>query len=235
MSKASPFVDLSEPIAAAVCNIQKWYWHLDDSDAYVISFILDPHIKLAYAEKQWDAKFVRAAKSRLEAVFDVYYKAASSVKGLEPAAPRETQASPAPAKVQYGYSFIQEQLKARQESDRAKATPRDELKAYLRSPLETTPDVLLWWGSHMSQYPTLSRMARDYLAIQGSATPSERAFSSAKLTGSSLRNRLTPEIFEAIQILKGAYRSGHISASEEARTSLQAQFEELHADPEYTK
>jgi len=37
-------------------------------------------------------------------------------------------------------------------------------------------------------------MARDYLAIQGSSVPSERAFSSGALTGTSLRNRLTPEI-----------------------------------------
>jgi len=69
---------------------------------------------------------------------------------------------------------------------------------------------------HSVQYPTLSRMARDYLAIQGSATPSERAFSSGGTTGTAKRNRLTPEAFEALQLLKSAYRNGHLAADKEA-------------------
>jgi hypothetical protein len=94
------------------------------------------------------------------------------------------------------------------------------LKAYLESPLEEVSDVIRWWGvsiffffllvlqycfqEHQSRYPTLARMARDYLAIQGSATASERAFSGGALTATKLRNRLKPDIFEALQLLKGA-------------------------------
>ena len=59
-------------------------------------------------------------------------------------------------------------------------------------------------------------MARDYLAIQGSATPSERAFSSGGTTGTAKCNRLTPEAFEGLQLLKSAYRNGHFSADNEA-------------------
>lgn len=59
-------------------------------------------------------------------------------------------------------------------------------------------------------------MARDYLAIQGSATPSERAFSGGGITGTPSRNRLTPAVFEALQILKSAYRNGHIGAADDA-------------------
>ena len=61
-------------------------------------------------------------------------------------------------------------------------------------------------------------MAHDYLAVQGSATPSERAFSGAALTDTKRRNRLAPDLFEALQILKSAYRNGHISASNAAQT-----------------
>ena len=63
------------------------------------------------------------------------------------------------------------------------------------------------------QYPILARMARDYLPIQGSATPSERAFSNASLTDSKQRNRLTPDMFQGLQNLKSAYRNGHMSAA----------------------
>ncbi|EPQ60458.1 HAT dimerization, partial [Gloeophyllum trabeum ATCC 11539] len=91
----------------------------------------------------------------------------------------------------------------------------EELEQYLSSPLEQVEDVVRWWGHHTAQYPVLSRMVRDYLAIQGSAVASERAFSSGNMMGTKLRNRLTPVIYEALQILKSAYRNGYLSASEE--------------------
>ena len=70
-------------------------------------------------------------------------------------------------------------------------------------------------------------MACDYLAIQGSAVPSERAFSSGGLTTTARRNRFSGEIFEAIQILKSRYRNGHIRAFEQAKAHFAAYIEEL--------
>jgi len=64
-------------------------------------------------------------------------------------------------------------------------------------------------------------MAKDYLAIQGSATPSERAFSSGSLTDTKRRSRLSPLVFEALQLLKSAYRNGHIKASEQAEGRIE--------------
>jgi hypothetical protein len=65
-------------------------------------------------------------------------------------------------------------------------------------------------------------MARDYLAIQGSATPSERASSSGGLTGTKCRNCLHADAFESLQLLKSAYRNGHISAASDAEQHLDA-------------
>ena len=81
-----------------------------------------------------------------------------------------------------------------------------------------------------TEYPTLSRMARDYLAIQGSAMPSERAFSGGGITGTPTRNRLTVTSFEALQLLKSAYRNGHISAAEEAAQHLDVLLDSSEAD-----
>lgn len=64
------------------------------------------------------------------------------------------------------------------------------------------------------QYPIFSRMARDYLAIQGSAVPSERAFSGGGITDTERRNRLATATFEALQILKAAYSNGTIVTTE---------------------
>jgi hypothetical protein len=70
-------------------------------------------------------------------------------------------------------------------------------------------------------------MARDYLAIQGSAVPSERAFSSGSLTATARRNRLSGDIFEALQVLKSGYRNGHIRASEQAEAHFTLYLKEL--------
>jgi hypothetical protein len=89
-----------------------------------------------------------------------------------------------------------------------------------------------------TKYPTLRCIARDYLAIQGSATPSERAFSSGGITGSARRNRLSTEIFEALQVLKSAYRNQHIAAVRQAGQHIDASimvfdgYLEMHNDVE---
>jgi hAT family C-terminal dimerisation region len=68
-------------------------------------------------------------------------------------------------------------------------------------------------------------MARDYLAIQGSAVPSERAFSSSGITATTHRNKLSPQTFESLQILKSAYCNGHVAAAEQAVAHLKTLWE----------
>lgn len=67
-------------------------------------------------------------------------------------------------------------------------------------------------------------IAKDYLAIQGSAVALERAFSSSAFTTTAHRNRLAPETIESLQMLKGAYRNGHISAMGQAELSVPRAF-----------
>jgi hypothetical protein len=53
------------------------------------------------------------------------------------------------------------------------------LDKYLKDPCPLpTCDILLWWQNHGVIYPVLSHIVRDYLVIQASSIPSERAFSS---------------------------------------------------------
>ena len=64
-------------------------------------------------------------------------------------------------------------------------------------------------------------MAWDYLPIQGSATPSKHAFLNMSLTNTKQHNQLAPDTFEVLQILKSAYRNGHMSAPAEAEKYYQ--------------
>lgn len=49
----------------------------------------------------------------------------------------------------------------------------------------------------------------DILPIQASAVPCERVFSSGKETTTARRNRIGPDLMEALQILKFAIIQGH--------------------------
>jgi hypothetical protein len=52
-------------------------------------------------------------------------------------------------------------------------------------------------------------MARDLLPVQASSVPCERVFSSAKLTTTVQRNRISPRLVEMLQIIKyGLKRDG---------------------------
>ena len=75
-------------------------------------------------------------------------------------------------------------------------------------------------------------MDQDYLAIQGSATPSKHAFSSGGLTGTKYCNCLNGVVFESLQLLKSAYHSGHISAAKQHIDALIASFDDKEVDDE---
>ena len=72
---------------------------------------------------------------------------------------------------------------------------------------------------HMQTHRTWAKIACDYLAIQGSAVPCERVFSSGGLTGTDRRNRLTPQAFEALQLIKHAYGTMTFTVKDEIQES----------------
>jgi hypothetical protein len=55
---------------------------------------------------------------------------------------------------------------------------------------------------HREDFPTVFAIAMDYLAIQALPVPCERAFSSSAKTDTIRRNRLSPVLMEALQMLK---------------------------------
>jgi hypothetical protein len=118
----------------------------------------------------------------------------------------------------YGAAWMQSAIASHQAQDNNDLDPYHELSAYIWSPLEpheSLPDlkVLTWWKDHAVVYPTLVKIAQDYLAICGSSSALEQQFSSAQHIGTDFCNHLSPTMFEAIQLLKGGYKAGIISAN----------------------
>jgi len=54
-------------------------------------------------------------------------------------------------------------------------------------------------------------MAFDYLPIQASSVPCERVFSSSAETDTNKRNRIKPDLMEALQLLKHAYKKERLN------------------------
>lgn len=96
---------------------------------------------------------------------------------------------------------------------------RDELDRYLSTDPESVDNVLLWWHGKRATFPTLSRMALDYLSIPGvltsfeslctcpnkissaTSTDVERTFSKGRILLSHLRNRLSVQSTRALMCL----------------------------------
>ena len=55
---------------------------------------------------------------------------------------------------QYGYSYMQAAVLARQAADRASTSPCKELQMYLEVPLVDVEDIMAWWGVSSSINPT---------------------------------------------------------------------------------
>ena len=81
----------------------------------------------------------------------------------------------------------------------------EEYVRYFNAPLaEVGTNVLAFWNVNQFHYPILSAMAKDYLTIQASSVPSERAFSSGTDLVTADRCSLSGKTIEKAQFLKYA-------------------------------
>ena len=70
-------------------------------------------------------------------------------------------------------------------------------------------------------YPTIFKIALDYLPVQASSVPCERVFSSSADTDTKKRNRIKSDLMEALQLLKYGYKkerlhfTAHLLTAEE--------------------
>ena len=71
--------------------------------------------------------------------------------------------------------------------------------------LDKKKNPLKWWAEHEKTYDLIAPVARKWLAVPASSAASERLFSSAGLTVSDKRSRLTCDKIESLVFLKTAW------------------------------
>jgi hypothetical protein len=128
-------------------------------------------------------------------------------------------------------------------------TVEQEYQAYITSPVSPkTVDIIKFWEAsnrsgllvvtntdglfQMSStvFPTLFAMAMDYLPIQASAVSCERVFSSSAGTDTKKRNRISPLLMEALQMLKYHLKKEKLNFTEGLLLSEEDKEKELIED-----
>ena len=78
----------------------------------------------------------------------------------------------------------------------------EEVKSYFQErPIKRREDPLYWWRVNGSRFPHLKILARKYVAIPATSTPSERVFSVAGTVVDKRRSVLTAEMIDALVFL----------------------------------
>lgn len=149
---------------------------------YAIAVILDPRFKLDYYEEHdWEPTEISDARDALVRAVEEY----------RTVSPQPDQAGGAAR-----LGRIEEQkfrgLKRR------RVQKESEVERYLAAPtVDAGEDILKWWSRHSDIYPSLARLARDYLAIPATSAPVERVFSGGADLVTDKRGSLSKDTIEA--------------------------------------
>ena len=131
-------------------KMDRYHSLIDSSNAYRIAMILHPGMKLEYFRNQsWEEDWIEQAGSLVHEEYHAKYEKEGT--SVEPV--RETSTK--------GFLSF---------GDLSVAThPRmSEIQKYLSLPVESVKDPLKWWMNNRHAYPSLHRMALDFLSIPGS-------------------------------------------------------------------
>uniref|UniRef100_A0A0D2XSQ7 HAT C-terminal dimerisation domain-containing protein n=1 Tax=Fusarium oxysporum (strain Fo5176) TaxID=660025 RepID=A0A0D2XSQ7_FUSOF len=191
-------------------KLNEYYTKLGDSPLFAASIILHPSLGMNYLEVNWALEeqlvWVRDAKIGLSDYLDRWYHCNRPVDEQQKMI-MDTSTSLSVPRTTTEVSVFKQWIKSRT----AKTTVMgSELERYLRLEPQETEDPIEWWMAHQGQFPMISQLALDILAIPAMATDCERSFSLAKLTLTTQRLSMTTETLEKLQCLKNWVRHGAV-------------------------
>ena len=163
-----------------------------------IALILNPSMKKAFLTTvlNWEDGWVRTVEERFLSTFQLYKSSQQRVE----------QNSAQDDSVDSGYGYIAYLKRKRLNSDTSfhlDNSVEEEYIRYLNAPqAEPNCNVLDYWKFNQSNFPILAAMAKDFLTVQASSVPSERAFSSGTDLVTAEKCSLSGKTIEMPQFLK---------------------------------
>jgi hypothetical protein len=185
--------------------IEKLTYYYDKISPMVgITLILEPTLKKQYLTNclGWKQQWVKDVLDHFNEAFSYYKERPCQVSISQQCLPETT-----PKKaIMFGYKNFKRQKLANQDVNNNEEEFIRYIKLYnryLNAPLaEDGTNLLAFWKSNSFHYPVLSTMAKDYLTVQASSVPSERAFSSGADLVTADRCSLGGETVEITTFLK---------------------------------
>jgi len=166
--------------------------NLDNTASY-LTLLLDPRYKTQIIPNNID---VEMAKQSLLTEFTSYQNLVGQEKEVN-----EKETDTAIVGEKRKTSGIMEQILQKKKKYN-NSQSRNEVNEYLAIPVESqNVNPCEWWKHHKTQYPILSKIARDYICIPATSVPSEQAFSKSGELISKRRNRLGDRAIEACMCL----------------------------------
>ncbi|XP_019193746.1 PREDICTED: zinc finger BED domain-containing protein RICESLEEPER 2-like [Ipomoea nil] len=191
------------------------YWGDPEKMNSLIFFanILDPRDKLEYMPYQFEELYgkengkkclenVQAAMVELFGDYAATYSVNVQQSSSDSSSGSQPDVPPVQSHATIGrpQNMLKNKLK-RQKLEASGSYKETELQVYLSEKIvEDTPDfdILRWWKLNSERFPTLSKMARDILAVPISTVASESTFSTSGSVLDAFRSSLTPKIVEAL-------------------------------------
>lgn len=144
-----------------------------------------------------DPRFRDLASLSAEEREEVQEELVAGASGVEPTSPPES-CEPCPKKKMTPLDL----LLGDEANEPEAASVLQEVKMYMgEPPAKRSVDPLQWWSLNLERFPRLALLAKKYLCIPATSTPSERVFSTAGLVVDKRRSALTPAIIDAIVFL----------------------------------
>jgi hypothetical protein len=209
MQKFDVSDDIYIGIQAAIEKLEHYYDKL--SPMVGIAVILDPRMKKEFLVDclEWEDEWVETIESQFKTAY-LFYKNKTSLSNT--VVPLSSGSASFPESHSMIYQY-QESLNKKRRMDKARDESEIQRYYYVISkcryfnsePLDAKlgPDtVLAFWKSKEFDYPILSAMAKDYLTVQASSVPAERAFSSGTDLVTPARCSMSGKTIEMTQFLK---------------------------------
>lgn len=178
-------------------KFEKYYNIMDENIIYYLISILDPRVKDRWIKENLPNgdKTISKVKTYIQEVYG----------NLPPSKPN------ADIRDEIGNFSLQQRVLKAIHKDKPQLSDID---LYFESSLvqwvipkngKEDPNFLLnWWKDHQADYPTMGKVARDYLPIMPSEVDLERLFSGGQDLIGLRRYSLKPETIRVLTLLKGS-------------------------------
>ena len=193
-SSASISEDCQQVVSGLIQSIETRWIDYENDDIYSISTLLDPRFK----EVSFSALALDRAKKLLLTLMrrvnadEAHSSADNAIHVIS-----DNEDAPDSAEKKSLWDSFEEELKKKKASHHLVTQhnkDEHELALYLCVPyIDRKDNPLNWWKMNKGQFPILSDVAREYLAIPAMSTPSERLFSAAGYISCRRRSSLNGE------------------------------------------